>query len=202
MVATPGGTRRSHPWQTDKQAKHSTSCANDDDDNDDDSSLGNGAIARRFQNSNNRTVEPDRDAPRRHHDQSAHADQEHGEREVDYKTNPTQLFQRISHRLWDMAQSRLDSHPSEARVWIVARYESEVGGGFNADDDDDDVNGGDPIQGYQASLGGIKWRNLPLHLALLHSPHPAPPPARPLPTLSSRSTGVRPSPSTSTRASG
>ncbi len=173
MVAAPGGTRRSHPWQTKQAKRTSSSCANDDDDNDDDSSLGNGAITRRFQNSNNRTVE-DRDAPRRHHDQGGHDDQEHAEREVDYKTNPTQLFQRISHRLWDMAQSRLDSHPSEARVWIVARYESEVGGGFNADDDD--VNGGDDdqIQGYQASLGGIKWRNLPLHLALLHSPHPAP----------------------------
>ena len=173
MVAAPGGTRRSHPWQTDKQAKHSTSCANDD--NVDDSSLGNGAITRRFQNSNNRTVEPDRDAPRHHHEQGGHDDQEHGEHEVDYKTNPTQLFQRISHRLWDMAQSRLDSHPSEARVWIVARYESEVGGGFNADDDvNDHHHDDDQIQGYQASLGGIKWRNLPLHLALLHSPHPAP----------------------------
>lgn len=161
--------RRSHPWQTEERAKRSTS--HDNDDNDDDSSLGNGAIMRRFQQNDNRTVEAARHDDRRYKKryQNSSRDDRHGEDEVDYKTNPTQLFQRISHRLWDMAESRLDSHPDEASVWIVARYESEVGGGFNADGDEKDQ-----IEGYQASLGGIKWRNLPLHLALLHSPHPAP----------------------------
>ena len=163
-AAGTGAGRRSHPWQTEGRAKHSTS--HDNDDNDDDSSLGNGAIMRRFQQQNdNRTVEKAVHNDRRHKKRYQEEDQ------VDYKTSPTQLFQRISHRLWDMAESRLDSHPDEASVWIVARYESEVGGGFNADDVDDEE---DQIEGYQASLGGIKWRNLPLHLALLHSPHPAP----------------------------
>ena len=161
--------RRNHPWQTEERTKRNTS--HDNDDNDDDSSLGNGAIMRRFQQNDNRTVEQAAHDGRRpkKRNQSSRDDQHGGDYEVDYKSNPTQLFQRISHRLWDMAESRLDSHPDEARVWIVARYESEVGGGFNADDDDDDQ-----IEGYQASLGGIKWRNLCLHLALLHSPHPAP----------------------------
>ena len=167
-AATAG--RRSHPWQTEERGKRSTS--RDNDDNDDDSSLGNGAIMRRFQQNGNRDVEQAPHDGRRHKKryQNSSRDGRQGEDEVDYKSNPTQLFQRISHRLWDMAESRLDSHPDEARVWIVARYESEVGGGFNAEDDDEE----DQIEGYQASLGGIKWRNLPLHLALLHSPHPAP----------------------------
>ena len=75
------------------------------------------------------------------------------ETEVDFVTNPTQTFLRISHRLWDMAATQLASHPSEARIWIISRY------------DDDE----------QAGLAGtIKWRNLPLHMAVMHAPHPAP----------------------------
>jgi chromosome segregation ATPase len=166
-VAAAARGARSHPWQTEERAKRSTSYENDD------SSLGNGAITRRFQQDGNRTAEKGRDTRLRHQPKGNRKDDQNEEYEVDYRSNPTELFQRISHRLWDMAQDRLDSHPAEARVWIVARYESEVGGGFNADDKDEDSDD-DQIQGYQASLGGIKWRNLPLHLALLHNPHPAP----------------------------
>ena len=86
--------------------------------------------------------------------------------EVDYKRNPTPLFSRISHRLWDMSIARLDHHPSEARVWITSSYEDNFDG-----TSEEEGNGNDA---YEEALGGLKWRNLPLHLALLHSPHPVP----------------------------
>jgi len=61
---------------------------------------------------------------------------------VDFKTNPTPLFQYLYRSKWKEAQQRLHSHPEEASVW-VARYAKK---------------------GSAESSNNIRWQLLPLHL--------------------------------------
>ena len=60
--------------------------------------------------------------------------------------NPTQLFLLMNQQLWDSAIIQLQNNPTEARTWITSRTPD----------------------------GECKWSHLPLHLACLHGPTPAP----------------------------
>jgi len=60
--------------------------------------------------------------------------------------NPTQLFLLMNQQLWDSAIIQLQNNPTEARTWITSR----------------------------TTDGECKWSHLPLHLACLHGPTPAP----------------------------
>ena len=67
--------------------------------------------------------------------------------EVSCEDDPTRLFLLMNQQLWDKAQSRLNHAPIETRTWISSRF---------------------------ANTDEYRWRNLPLHLACLHGPEPAP----------------------------
>jgi len=60
---------------------------------------------------------------------------------VDFKTNPTPLFETLYQSNWKDAQQRLESHPEEARIW-VARYAKK---------------GNTPGS-------SVRWQLLPIHL--------------------------------------
>jgi hypothetical protein len=67
--------------------------------------------------------------------------------EVSCEVDPTRLFLLMNQQLWDKARSHLYDAPVEARTWIGSRH---------------------------ANTDEYRWRNLPLHLACLHGPEPAP----------------------------
>jgi len=78
-----------------------------------------------------------------------HCSENHGDSEecVDFHTNPTPLFKYLYSEKWKLAQARLNSHPEDARVWVV-RYFKRVGNGAS-----------DALEDR-----AIRWKLLPLHL--------------------------------------
>lgn len=62
---------------------------------------------------------------------------------VNFKTNPTTLFQSLYDGKWEDAQKRLQTNPSEASIW-VARYSKRGPGSYDE--------------------GDVRWQLLPLHL--------------------------------------
>lgn len=68
---------------------------------------------------------------------------------VDFHKNPTPLFKYLYFEKWKLAQARLNSHPEEARVWVV-RYFKRVGNGVSDASED----------------RAIRWKLLPLHLLI------------------------------------
>jgi len=64
---------------------------------------------------------------------------------VNFKTNPTPLFQSLYHGKWRDAEERLANNPEEATIW-VARYAKNNTGSYDEDN--------------------VRWKLLPLHLII------------------------------------
>ena len=67
---------------------------------------------------------------------------------VDFKTDPTLLFQFLYQSKWQLAEKCLEKNPEEAKVW-VARYSKKSSTTAGASTDEE---------------GDIRWQLLPLHL--------------------------------------
>ena len=72
----------------------------------------------------------------------------------DYDDNPTSLFLLIEEKAWNDVKKRADLFPEEAKTYVM-RHDKEASGGSI---------------GHNPAL--VKWRLLPIHLAILYSAPP------------------------------